>query len=116
MSHDAADVNNREAALDWGDAICRSHKYQRWISWSKCHRSVLVWGLLMIFCTSADAATAHHYRTRHVIMHPGVSSSFAAVPGNQGTAVPPGWYKFPGYPPIPPEANRNLDPSTFGGG
>jgi hypothetical protein len=31
-------------------------------------------------------------------------------------AVPPGWYKFPGYPPIPPEEIRNLDPSNFGGG
>jgi hypothetical protein len=31
-------------------------------------------------------------------------------------AVPPGWYKFPGYPPIPPSENRNLDPSNFGGG
>ena len=28
----------------------------------------------------------------------------------------PGWYEFPGYPPIPPELNRNLDPSNFGGG
>lgn len=31
-------------------------------------------------------------------------------------ATPPGWYKFPGYRPIPPEENRNLDPSNFGGG
>jgi hypothetical protein len=77
-------------------------------------RSVLVLGLLMTLCASADAATAHHYRTHHVIIRPGVASSFAAVPGSQDV-VPPGWYKFPGYPPIPPEANRNLDPSTFGG-
>jgi hypothetical protein len=116
MSHDAADVNNREAAPDWGGAVRRSHKEQRHSVGANAMRSMLVFGLLMIFCASADAATAHHYRTRHVIMRPGVASSFAAVPGNQGTAVPPGWYKFPGYPPIPPEANRNLDPSTFGGG
>jgi len=62
-------------------------------------RSVLVLGLLMALCVSADAATAHHYRAHHVIIRPGIASSFAAVP------VPPGRYKFSGYPPIPPEAN-----------
>jgi hypothetical protein len=56
--------------------------------------------LLMSLCASADAATAHHYRTRqHVIIRPGVASSFAAVP------IPLGRYKFSGYQPIPPEAN-----------
>ena len=80
-------------------------------------RFVLVLGLLMSFSASADAATAHHYRTRHhVIIRPGVASSFAAVPGGQDVATPPGWYKFPGYAPIPPAENRNLDPSTHGGG
>nr|WP_283833606.1 hypothetical protein [Bradyrhizobium diazoefficiens] len=34
----------------------------------------------------------------------------------EDASVPPGWYKFPGYPPIPPPENRNLDPSNFGGG
>ena len=62
-------------------------------------RSVLVLGLLMTLCVSADAATAHHYRTHHVIFRPGIASSFAAVP------VPPGRYKLSGYPPVPPEAN-----------
>jgi hypothetical protein len=28
----------------------------------------------------------------------------------------PGVYRYPGYGPIPPEQNRNLDPSNFGGG
>jgi len=41
----------------------------------------------------------------HAVPHP-----------SEGAFVPPGWYKFPGYPPIPPEQNRNLDPSNFGGG
>ena len=76
-------------------------------------RSVLALGLLMTLCASADAATVHrskpstvHLRTRpHVIVRP-----------SQDVAAPPGWYKFPGYPPIPPEENRNLDPSNFGGG
>ena len=76
-------------------------------------RSVLALGLLITLCASADAATVHrsklstvHLRTRqHVI-----------VRHSQDVAAPPGWYKFPGYPPIPPEENRNLDPSNFGGG
>jgi hypothetical protein len=69
-------------------------------------RSVFALGLLMILCASANAATAvHHSKHRHVIVSPG-----------HDVAVPPGWYKFPGYPPIPPEENRNLDPSNFGGG
>jgi hypothetical protein len=76
-------------------------------------RSVLALGLLITLCASADAATVHrsklstvHLRTRqHVI-----------VRHSQDVAAPSGWYKFPGYSPIPPEENRNLDPSNFGGG
>jgi hypothetical protein len=78
-------------------------------------RFVLALGLLIAPSASAEAATSHHYRTHHIIIRPGVASSFAAVPGSQSVVIPPGWYKFPGYPPIPPEMNRNLDPSTFGG-
>jgi hypothetical protein len=66
-------------------------------------RSVLALGLLVALCASANAATAHRAKPRHFIVGP-----------SQGVAVPPGWYKFPGYPPIPPEQNRNLDPSTRG--
>lgn len=69
-------------------------------------RSALAVGLLIILCASADAATAHHFRTRHqVIIQP-----------SQGMCVPPTCYKYPGYPPLPPEAVRNHDASTFGGG
>ena len=73
-------------------------------------------GLLVGSCAAATAATLRHHTTHHhVAIHPGVASSFAAVPGSENVPVPPGWYKFPGYPPIPPEQNRNLDPSNFGG-
>ncbi|QPF94981.1 hypothetical protein [Bradyrhizobium commune] len=67
-------------------------------------RSVLVLILLMSACAPADAAPrrAHPH-------HPVVVRSAGDAP------VPPGWYKFPGYPPIPPSENRNLDPSNFGG-
>jgi hypothetical protein len=55
------------------------------------------------FCHATTAV--HHSKYRHVIVRP-----------DQDVAVPPGWYKFPGYPTIPPEENTNLDPSNFGGG
>ena len=60
-------------------------------------RFVLAMGLVIAMCASA-------YKPRHFVVHP-----------NQEEIVPPGWYKFPGYPPIPPEENRTLDPSNFGG-
>lgn len=69
-------------------------------------RSLLALGLLIGLCVSAGAATVHHPRARHPTV----------VRPSGDMAVPPGWYKFPGYPPIPPEQNRNLDPSNFGGG
>jgi hypothetical protein len=68
-------------------------------------RFVLALGVLIALCTSADAARVHKSKPRHVIVRP-----------SQGVTVFPGWYKFQGYPPIPPEENRNLDPSNFGGG
>ena len=69
-------------------------------------RCVLALGLFITLCAPASAAMVHHSRSRHhVIVRP-----------SQDVAAPPGWYKFPGYPPIPPEENRNLDPSNFGGG
>jgi hypothetical protein len=78
--------------------------------------SILALGLLIAPGAPAGAAAAR----RHHQHQPGFarsdifrSSHDEAVPHE---AVPPGWYKFPGYPPIPPEENRNLDPSNFGGG
>ena len=70
-------------------------------------RSIFALGVLIALCTSANAATVqhsgpHHFQQRDVIVHP-------------GQAVSPGWYKFPGYSPIPPEQDRNLDPSNYGG-
>jgi hypothetical protein len=68
-------------------------------------RSIFALGLLIALCASANAAKVHHVKPRDAIVRP-----------SQGEVVPPGWYKFPGYPPIPPEQNRNLDPSTRGSG
>jgi hypothetical protein len=69
-------------------------------------RSALAFVLLITLSASAGAATAHHFRTgRQILIQP-----------SQGICVPPSCYKFPGYPPLPPEAVRTHDPSTFGGG
>ena len=69
-------------------------------------RFALAFGLLITLCASADAATVHHFRTRH----------YVPIQPGQGMCVPPTCYKYPGYPPLPPEAVRNHDASTFGGG
>jgi len=69
-------------------------------------RAALALGLLvMLWSAAAAATTVHHPRVRqHVVTRPSAE------------VVPPGWYQFPGFKPIPPEENRNLDPSTRGGG
>jgi hypothetical protein len=64
-------------------------------------RSILVLGLLMTLCASANATTLHHHRTRHhVVLPPGVASSFAAAPG---------WT----YAPPPPAVRYDDTPSYF---
>ncbi|MGF6309758.1 hypothetical protein ABIB82_004245 [Bradyrhizobium sp. i1.8.4] len=61
--------------------------------------------LVILWSAAADAATAHHRRVRqHLIIRP--SEQMA----------PPSWYRYPGFTPIPPGENRNLDPSTRGSG
>ncbi|WGR67813.1 MULTISPECIES: hypothetical protein [unclassified Bradyrhizobium] len=73
-------------------------------------RSVLALALLISACSAAAAAPAHRAHPRpHAVPHEVVRPA-------ENSAVPPGWYKFPGYPPIPPSENRNLDPSNYGGG
>ena len=62
--------------------------------------------LLMSAWSAAAAAPARHARPHHPVV---------VLPA-EDAPVPPGWYKFPGWPPIPPSENRNLDPSNFGGG
>jgi hypothetical protein len=53
-------------------------------------RSLLVLSLFMTLGASANAATLHHHRARHhVIMPPGVASSFDAVPGWDYAPRPP---------------------------
>jgi hypothetical protein len=71
-------------------------------------RSILVLGLLVTLCASANAATLHHHRTRHhVVIPPGVASSFAAIPGR--TYAPP-------QPAVHYDDTPSYnDPSKFGG-
>ena len=69
-------------------------------------RFALAFGLLITLCASAGAKTAHHFRTgHHVLIQP-----------SQGVCVPPSCYKFPGYPPLAPDAIRTHDASTYGSG
>jgi hypothetical protein len=68
-------------------------------------RSVLVLVLLISAWAPAAAAPAHRVHPRRPIV----------VRPAEDAPVPPGWYKFPGHPAIPPSENRNLDPSNFGG-
>ncbi|QIG92521.1 MULTISPECIES: hypothetical protein [unclassified Bradyrhizobium] len=69
-------------------------------------RAALMVGLLaMLWSAAADAATAHHRRVRQHV-----------TTGPSEQVAPPGHYVYPGYGPIPPGENRNLDPSTRGGG
>jgi len=63
-------------------------------------RSALALGLLIALCSSAHAARVHHPSPRHVIVRPSQPA--------------PELYRFPGWRPIPPEENRNLDPSNRG--
>lgn len=70
-----------------------------------CVSLALTLPLVILWSAVADAATAHHRRVRqHLIILP------------SEPVVPPGWYRYPGFGPIPPGENRNLDPSTRGSG
>ncbi|MGY2806803.1 hypothetical protein ACVIHF_003533 [Bradyrhizobium sp. USDA 4506] len=61
--------------------------------------------LVMLWSSVAGAASAHHRRVRqHLIIRPSEQ------------VVPPDRYVYPGFGPIPPGENRNLDPSTRGSG
>ena len=74
-------------------------------------RSVLALGLLaMLWNAAADAATVHRGHThQRVIMRPNV-----IMPPHRDVVRP--WSGFPDWRSIPPEENRNLDPSTRGSG
>jgi hypothetical protein len=71
-------------------------------------RNFLALSLLIILGASANAATLHHHNARHhVIVRPGLSSSFAAVPG---------WaYARPASPIQYDDTPSYNDPSKFGG-
>ncbi|MDH2381875.1 hypothetical protein [Bradyrhizobium sp. CER78] len=72
-----------------------------------CLRVSLALTLPVVILSSgaADAATVHHRRVRqHLIFRP------------TEPVVAPDRYVYPGFGPIPPGENRNLDPSTRGSG
>ena len=65
-------------------------------------------GLLLAMSLPADAAKSHH---RSVSNFHGANAAVMAPEATPGPV-----YRYPGYGPIPPEQNRNLDPSNWGGG
>jgi hypothetical protein len=74
-------------------------------------RSVLALGLLIGLCASADAATVH--RSKPPTVHLRTRQSVIVRPG-PGVTARGRFFTFPGWKPIPPEENRNLDPSNRG--
>jgi hypothetical protein len=59
----------------------------------------------------ASAAKSHHRAVQNFR-----GANAAVVQPNLDAGTPPGYYYFPGYGVIPADLNRNLDPSTRGGG
>jgi hypothetical protein len=71
-------------------------------------RSVLALGLLIALCASAEAASVHHFKPRHVIVRPGQGLT-------SGSGVP-GWAYAPAGPPVLQDQTPSYDdPSKFGG-
>ena len=69
IHHHPADVTDREAAGDCGSAAGASYLSRRY--GGKSVGIFLALALLITLCVSANAATAHHSRPRHVIVSPG---------------------------------------------
>jgi hypothetical protein len=105
MAHNPANLIDREAAIDCGGAARASYAVGSGRLEQNGMRAVLALSLLIALSVSANAAKVHQTKSQGAIVRHG-----------EGEVVPRGWYKFPGYPPIPPEQNRNLDPSNFGSG
>jgi hypothetical protein len=75
--------------------------------------SVFALGLFITFCASADAATVHHPKRRHVIVHPDEGVNFDGL--NIGPAAS-SWAYAPARPPVHYDDTPSYnDPSKFGG-
>jgi len=52
-------------------AVRRAHHLTGWgLMGATAMRSVLAFGILIALCASADAATGHHSKPRHVVVRP----------------------------------------------
>jgi hypothetical protein len=81
-------------------------------------RVVLALGLLLALCASADAARAHHSKSRHVIIHEGRAFPWgSAVPGWAYAPLGSPLYRSYAAPrPDPYDDTPSYDdPSKFGG-
>jgi hypothetical protein len=71
-------------------------------------RSVLALGLLIALCASAEAASVHHFKSRHAIVGPGQGKTLRSSV--------PGWAYAPAQPPVLQDQTPSYDdPSKFGG-
>jgi hypothetical protein len=108
MPYDAANFTDLEAATDCGGAASASRKNGGRSIGAKAMRSILALGLLITLCASANAATMHHPKPRHVIVNPGRGPP-------PGFAVP-GWAYAAPRPPVHYDDTPSYnDPSKFGG-
>jgi hypothetical protein len=109
----AAEVNGREAARRPQRTIWQmevAFSIIRRIPMRKLFALSVSAALVLAFSGPANAAKSHHRSVQNFRAAHG-----AAIQGEPETVARPGYY-FPGYGVIPPEQNRNLDPSNWGGG
>ena len=103
-SRDPADLSDREAATAWGHGCPCADARLIELEQMRCDLfwPSACWSPCVLLPMPPRSITPN--RDISLFVPAGMWSS------------PPGWYKFPGYPPILPEQNRNLDPSTRGSG
>jgi hypothetical protein len=81
--------------------------------WAFVLTSVLGLGLFISLCASADAATVHHPKRRHVVVRANESLNFDGL--NFGAAGS-SWAYAPARPPVHYDDTPSYDdPSKFGG-
>jgi hypothetical protein len=102
------------AGTDCGDAARAPPNNGDWSNGANAMRSVLAFGLLIALCASANAATAYHAKSQHVIVRPNQAVIPRGTPGGvrvyRDDSVPGGLRTDHDDPPA------YDDPSKFGGG
>jgi hypothetical protein len=98
MAFDHPNLSDLETVTNCSGAARASRQERRWSVGANAMRCVLVLGLLIALCASANAAKVHHVKPRHVIVRP----------------IQP---VDPRFPPVLEDQTPSYDdPSKFGGG